>query len=69
MIIVFKTNCNKVVGDSIVRMLSQYTHVRKVNFDFEDCDTILRVDATKNITVQISSLVKGTGYQCEELHE
>ena len=68
MIIVFKTNCNKIVGNSIVRMLSQYTHVRKVNFDFEDCDTILRVDATKDIAVHVASLVKGAGYRCEELY-
>ena len=68
MILVFKTDCNVVSGDSLVRIISAFEVVNKINFDFEDCDNILRIDSTKNISRQIISLLTSLGYECIELH-
>ena len=68
MILVFKTDCNAVSGDSLVRIISAFDVVNKLNFDFEDCDNILRIDSTKNISAQITYLLISIGFECIELH-
>jgi hypothetical protein len=68
MILVFKTNCNEAIENIIIPIISECSEVNNVNFDFEDCDKILRVDVTEYIAERISSLVKNAGYNCEELY-
>lgn len=38
------------------------------NFDLEDCDNILRVEAQSLEASSIASLLHNNGFHCEELH-
>ena len=37
------------------------------NFDFEDCDKILRIDSEENIVLKITGLLNKHKFNCEEL--
>ncbi len=69
MIKIFKTN----VSDSkevhtILQILSlNFPSMAAVNFDLEDCDNILRVDAREVCSEDIVVQLQNLGYQCIEL--
>lgn len=68
MILVFKTT----VADSqflekVTILLETIQSINKWNFDFEDCDNILRVEAESNISTQVIHCLKSLGFYCEEL--
>lgn len=69
MIKIFKTdvsNSNQV--NDIIQMLSlNFPAMAAVNFDLEDCDNILRVDALGVPPQDIVSQLHTLGYQCEEI--
>lgn len=67
-ILVFKTNVSnrrkaKRAGD----LLTALPTVRKWNFDLDDCDKVLRIEATKMETGIIETLLRAAGFVCEEL--
>jgi len=69
-ILVFKTS---VLAGSQVRklgpMLNQLAGKEgRWNFDLEDCDNILRVEAQYLEATSIASLLHDNGFHCEELH-
>ena len=39
----------------------------KWNFDLDDCDKILRIDAEENIVLKIADLLNYHKFYCEEL--
>jgi len=39
----------------------------KWNFDLEDCDKILRIDATKELSEAAAGILRDNGFYCEEL--
>lgn len=70
MIEVFKTNVTKKrAAKAIVEQLMELLPNASVNFDLEDCDRILRVDAEhKNFDKQVINVVTKTGFHCEILN-
>ena len=68
MIEVFRTNvdCKDAAGQLLNLLLKSFPHVM-INFDLEDCDKILRVEANTIDCDKIIHLVNEQGYQCEIL--
>ncbi|MEN0052825.1 MAG: methyltransferase type 11 [Mucilaginibacter sp.] len=68
MVEVFKTDVREVSqATRIIRKLRQHIPNSYINFDLEDCDNILRVEA-ENIPVQsVIKLLNNNGYRCEIL--
>lgn len=68
MVEVFKTDVREInQAARIIRKLRQHLPNSYINFDLEDCDCILRVEA-ENIPVQsVINLLNNNGYQCEVL--
>jgi hypothetical protein len=57
MIEVFKTNVNnRTHADQIIHLIHKIFPGYKANFDLDDCDKILRIDAGKNV-VRVPELV------------
>lgn len=67
-ILVFKTNIRKQQKTSIVNLLSTFKDIIKIDFDFEDRDNIMRIEAVHNISPQIEFLLNVEGFECQELH-
>jgi hypothetical protein len=65
---VFKTNVNQIelCPTLIGQVLACYPK-SKVNFDIEDCDKILRVEAEHIIPEKIIEILNANGYSCEVL--
>ena len=66
---VFKTNVK--TNDEIKQarqLLDAFESVIKVDFDPEDCDSILRIESTSQITFEIIELLTANGFFCEELN-
>jgi hypothetical protein len=70
MVEVFKTNIRDghCTGE-IAEVLRAHFPVCKVDFDLEDCDRILRVEAVNVNSSKVIELVKQSGYHCEELSD
>ncbi|HWZ35846.1 MAG TPA: hypothetical protein VNW51_06775 [Mucilaginibacter sp.] len=65
---VFKTNVNEIETSErlIQQVLDHFPHSR-VNFDMEDCDRILRVEANTVVPEKIIEILASHGYFCEVL--
>jgi len=65
---VFKTNVNEIETSEqlIQQVLNHYPHSR-VNFDMEDCDRILRIEADMVVPEKIIEILTANGYLCEVL--
>ncbi len=70
MILVFKTTVkHKRAVKKLKPLLNKCLINCAWNFDLEDCDKILRVDTSTEISdLVITTLIKN-GFSCEELHE
>lgn len=66
---VFKTNVvNEHVAAGLVKCLETLLRHAKVNFDLEDCDHILRVEAPLLIDVAlVRDCIARHGYEAEQL--
>lgn len=65
---VFKTNVNEVeLAEILIKQLLDYLPESRVNFDLEDCDKILRVEAKTIIPEKIVEVLNANGYSCEVL--
>jgi len=65
---VFKTNVDEVESSEIlIRKVLDHFPESQVNFDMEDCDKILRVEARKVIPERIIEILNAHGYTCEVL--
>ena len=67
MVLVFKTNIFSQLEIHVKAILDSFTQITSVNFDFEDVDRILRIEATEDLTSDIENLLKSKGFYCEEL--
>ena len=69
MVFVFKTSIrNKQEVQQITPTLNSVLKNGKWNFDLNDCDNILRVVATKDVTNNVITALLLQGFICEELH-
>lgn len=67
MIIVLKTNIFSLLEIHVRAMLDSFKQISTIDFDFEDVDHILRIEASQNITSEVISLLNSNGFLCEEL--
>lgn len=67
MILVFKTNIFKQLEFHVKALLYSLKNISTIDFDFEDCDKILRVEATKDLSSEIELLLNSKGFYCKEL--
>lgn len=66
MVEVFKTNVqNQVDAERLVTELSKKNGILNINFDLNDCDNILRIEAKKVNPLEIIELMQSNGFQCE----
>lgn len=65
---VFKTNVDEVdTCEQLIRQVLQHFPHSRVNFDMEDCDRILRVEADTVMPEKIIEILRANGYFCEVL--
>lgn len=68
MVEVFKTNVTEVeLSERIIGQLLYHFPDSRINFDIEDCDKVLRVEATAVISEKIIAILNANGYSCEVL--
>ncbi|MDX5348094.1 MAG: hypothetical protein LPK19_12715 [Hymenobacteraceae bacterium] len=68
MVEVFKTDVQRQPeAEKLVAALQQLLPGSKINFDLEDCDKILRVEADDVRAEKIAEVVQAKGYWCEVL--
>ena len=67
-ILVFKTNIQlKEDIEKIVLTLNEDIRIKRWTVDREDCDKVLRVEASQMNPADVIELIKKAGYACEEL--
>jgi hypothetical protein len=65
---VFKTNVNEVEpSEMLIRQLLDHFPESRVNFDLDDCDKILRIEAKVILPEKIVEVLNANGYSCEIL--
>jgi hypothetical protein len=65
---VFKTNVNEIeLSEVLIRQVLNHFPDSRVNFDMEDCDKILRVEAAHIVPEKIIEILNTNGYSCEVL--
>ena len=70
MIYVFKTSVKtKRLVQQLKPFLDHSLQQSKWNFDLDDCDKILRIESTTEISEAVNKLLKANGFDCEELTE
>jgi len=67
MILVFKTTVFSEIEFHIQAFLDSFSTIKSIDFDFEDVDNVLRIEASQNITTEIENLLNSKGFLCEEL--
>ena len=67
MVLVFKTNILSQLEFHVKAILSSFKNISRIDFDFEDCDKILRIEATKDLTSEIEFFLNSKGFYCKEL--
>ena len=68
MIEVFKTNIsNEAEANGILQVLISMLPESFINFDLEDCDSILRIQNCVVHTSEIESILRRNGFECEVL--
>jgi hypothetical protein len=68
MIEVFKTNVLEISqSKALVEKLIEHIPSSRINFDLQDCDKILRVEAEHIIPEKIIEVINSNGYQCQVL--
>lgn len=69
MVLVFKTNIEEKFEIEIKNLLHLYFNKNsiKIDFDFEDCDNILRIESKLDIIYKVEILLNSKGFYCKEL--
>ena len=68
MIEIFKTNVeNKRQAKSLLTLLNQHFPSAEINFDLDDCDSILRVKAEDFCLLIIIKILANEGFECQVL--
>lgn len=69
MIAIFKTSViNSEQAESIKPYLDQLHAIIAWNFDLDDCDNILRIESSTNVSVSVISMLEEHGFLCEEIY-
>ena len=69
MIAIFKTSViNSEQAACIKPYLDRLHTIIAWNFDLEDCDNILRIESTINVSSSVISILEEHGFLCEEIY-
>jgi len=67
-ILVFKTNVtSKRKVSKVKSLLTSVAAIKQWNFDLEDCDKVLRIEANGLNTRYVESLLHTAGFHCQEM--
>ncbi len=67
-VLVFKTNVtSKRKVNKVKALLTSFPSIRQWNFDLEDCDKVLRIEAIGLHPTTVESLLHTAGFSCREL--
>ncbi|HTD41124.1 MAG TPA: hypothetical protein VK671_10925 [Mucilaginibacter sp.] len=67
-VLVFKTNVtSKKKVSEISSLLTSFPAIQQWNFDLEDCDKVLRIEASGLHPGTVESLLHTAGFNCQEL--
>jgi copper chaperone CopZ len=67
-ILIFKTNLdNPVLVNRVQPVIQNIPGVQRWNVDIQDCDNVLRVEATEVSPRSIEAVLQDAGYYCEEM--
>ena len=67
-VLVFKTNVtSKRKVNKVRALLASFPAIRQWNFDLEDCDKVLRIEAIGLQPAIVESLLHTAGFSCSEL--
>lgn len=67
MVLVFKTNIQVAQEKKVRALLAEFPEITRVDFDFEDCDNVLRVESQSDLIHEITKELKSDGLYCKEL--
>lgn len=68
MVFVFKTNIsNRWQTRRLRKQFEEQLQVSYSSFDLEDCDKVLRIESSFEVSKQIIQLMQENGFSCEEL--
>ncbi|MGX7686085.1 hypothetical protein [Flectobacillus sp. BAB-3569] len=68
MVFVFKTNIsNRWQTRRLRKQFEEQLQVSYSSFDLEDCDKVLRIESSFEVTNQVIQLMQENGFSCEEL--
>ena len=67
MILVFKTNLFEQFEYHVRAILNQFNQITAIDFDFEDCDNILRIESKEDLTSEIENTLVSKGFYCRKL--
>ncbi|MDF2432312.1 MAG: hypothetical protein JWP44_1943 [Mucilaginibacter sp.] len=67
-VLIFVTSIEKPEQvDEVKPLLTAVPAIKQWNFDLDDCDNILRIEASNISPRYIESLIQTAGYNCQEL--
>ena len=67
-VLIFRTNVNTPKAiKKLAPLLNGHLFISKWNFDLQDCDKILRIEASAKISEEVIKILRGKGFDCEEL--
>lgn len=66
-VLIFRANVNTPKAiKKLALLLNRHLFISKWNFDLEDCDKILRIEASAEISEAIIKILRSKGFDCEE---
>lgn len=68
MVEIFKTNIDcECVAQKVERIVKEKFQNLRINFDLEDCDKILRIEADNILVSEIRETIQNMGLKCEAI--
>ena len=69
-ILIFKTNLdNPLLVNRVQPVIQNIPGIRRWNVDIQDCDNVLRIEATKLSPRSVEAVLQNAGYYCVELQD
>ena len=69
-ILIFKTNLNNPeLINQAIPFIQNIQGIKRWNVDINDCDNVLRIEATELSPRSVEAVLQNAGYYCEELQD
>jgi len=67
-VLIFRTSVNTPEATrKVAPLLNRHQLISRWSFDLEDCDKVLRVEASAKIPGEIIAMLRSEGFDCEEM--